>query len=76
MILKFLTPSTGKSIFFINHPIPRWDSISRPIAPISSVAGGDDDAWTRRQGNNVYVKWYIWSSYSASCFALRENFAH
>jgi hypothetical protein len=32
------------------HPIPRRDSISRPIAPVSSVAGGDETPWPRRQG--------------------------
>jgi hypothetical protein len=25
------------------HPIPLRDSISRPIAPVSSMAGGDDN---------------------------------
>jgi hypothetical protein len=35
-----------------SHPIPWRDSISRPIAPVSSVAGGDDTTWPRRlQGN-------------------------
>jgi hypothetical protein len=30
-------------LLFKNYdPIPWWDSISRPIAPVSSVAGGDD----------------------------------
>jgi hypothetical protein len=38
------------------RPIPRWDSISRPIAPISSVAGGDDVTRPRRQGaNQTYI---------------------
>jgi hypothetical protein len=31
------------------HPIPRRDSISRPIAPVSSVAGGEDTTRPRRQ---------------------------
>jgi hypothetical protein len=31
----------GRFFFFLksHHPIPRWDSISRPIAPVSLVAG-------------------------------------
>jgi hypothetical protein len=40
--------------------IPRRDSISRPLAPISSVAGGDDIIRPRCQGfvkNLIY--WWI-----------------
>jgi hypothetical protein len=42
-------PKLGTTAFFqmflspkSYHPIPWRDSISRPIAPISTVAGGDD----------------------------------
>jgi hypothetical protein len=38
------------NIFQNYHPVPWRDSISRPIAPVSSVAGGDDTASLRRQG--------------------------
>jgi hypothetical protein len=45
------------SFFFKScHPIPRRDSISRPIAPASSVAGGDDAIRPRRQGKNYEHK--------------------
>jgi hypothetical protein len=37
------------------HPVPWRDSISRPIAPVSSVAGGDYTSRPHRQGN-VYVE--------------------
>jgi hypothetical protein len=32
------------------NPIPWRDSITRPIAPVSLVAGGDDTTGPRRQG--------------------------
>jgi hypothetical protein len=33
--------------------LPPWrDSISRPVAPASSVAGGDNTTCPRRQGSN------------------------
>jgi hypothetical protein len=56
--------------FFIfyksNHPIPLRDSTSRPIAPVSSVVGGDDTTRSRRQGvNSIYFAaiWYIYSHF-------------
>jgi hypothetical protein len=40
------------------HLIYRRDSISRPIAPVSSVVGGDDTTRPRRQGlvQGIYFK--------------------
>jgi hypothetical protein len=40
---QYATTMWGITFFLKSyHPIPWRDSISRPIAPISSVAGGDD----------------------------------
>jgi hypothetical protein len=41
-----------REVFFLKgyHPIPWWDSISRPMAPVSSVVGGDDTPSPLRQG--------------------------
>jgi hypothetical protein len=49
-IAAFTTPastillSTYYSNLYYYHPIPRRDSFSRPIAPVSFVAGGDHGA--------------------------------
>jgi hypothetical protein len=37
------------------HPIPWRESISRPISPISLVAGGDDTTRPRRQGSSPAI---------------------
>jgi hypothetical protein len=42
--------------------IPWRDSISRPIAPISSVAGGDVTTRPRRQGSNTVVTFKLATS--------------
>jgi hypothetical protein len=42
-------------IFKKYHPIPWRDSISRPIAPISSVAGGDVTTRPIRQGERFVL---------------------
>jgi hypothetical protein len=47
--------------------IPRRDSISRPIAPVSLVAGGDDTTIPRRQG-----KWPF-SFYGRSWTPLKKS---
>jgi hypothetical protein len=42
------------------HPIPSRDSISRqlqPIAPISSMAGGDVAMRPRSQASNIFIKY-------------------
>jgi hypothetical protein len=36
------------------HPNPWGDSISRPVAPISSEAGREDTTRPRRQGKSVF----------------------
>jgi hypothetical protein len=44
------------------YPKPLWDSISRPIAQISSVAGGDNTTGTPRKGSlGMYMATYIHS---------------
>jgi hypothetical protein len=44
-------PGQLKIFFYTSyHPIPWRDSISRPIAPISWVAGGDGTPSARRRG--------------------------
>jgi hypothetical protein len=46
----FFYSKRKKSLDFLNyHPIPWRDSISRLIAPVSSVAGGDFTIRPRRQ---------------------------
>jgi hypothetical protein len=44
--------------FFLksDHPIPWRDSISRPIAPVSSVAGRDDTTRLCRQGGYAVIR--------------------
>jgi hypothetical protein len=53
------------------HPIPWRDSISRPIAPVYSVAGGDDTTRPRRQGLQAVFTWLEISS----IFYLSLSFA-
>jgi hypothetical protein len=43
-----------RQIFSNYHPTPWWD-ISRLIAPVFSVAGGDDTASPRREGIIVKI---------------------
>jgi hypothetical protein len=52
--------------FILNyHPIPRRDSISRPIAPVSSVAGGDDTRRLRRPGQSIQLLWLPISTFDS-----------
>jgi hypothetical protein len=41
------------------QPIPRRDSISRPIAPASSVPGGDDTTRPRLQAKFDQIRFYL-----------------
>jgi hypothetical protein len=43
------------SMLGIFYPLPWRDSISRPIAPVTFVAGGDDITRPRRQGKHRYT---------------------
>jgi hypothetical protein len=53
---------------FKNLPIPRRDLISRPIAPLSSVAGGDDTTMSTTPPGQLcpiihlifFVQYYLW----------------
>jgi hypothetical protein len=57
------------------HPIPRRDSTSRPIAPVSSVAGGDNTTRQHHQGfteeNFIRVK-YKCTKIALLCSSFRS----
>jgi hypothetical protein len=52
----FLSFWLSSNIYQSYHPIPWPDSISRPIAPISLVAGGDVTTRLCRQAN-MWLPW-------------------
>jgi hypothetical protein len=72
IFLKFIFLNFFKSY----RPVPWQDSISRPIAPISSVAGGDDTTRPCRQDNVPGIFWvsFIFSALFCRATEAPQNF--
>jgi hypothetical protein len=51
---SYITTSVNVILFDNTIFIHWWDSISRPIAPVFSVSGGDDSTGPRRQDVRVH----------------------